>query len=223
VQANAVAVLLFTGLAIGGGRDALAWCDGEYAQARTTAREINEQWPLRPRDDPLNDRINRIGGTLARHADKYQHSDWRFRIIRNLAPYAYAIGGGHVYLTEGVASFARDESELAAVVAHEMGHQLAGHFCKARWSPSDLLSTLRLPSLRYKPLGAAQLIIDSDKEREADAIAVELLRTSGYDPRSMLEVARRLPSTGGPDPRRISALEARLTAPPKTAQPQQSP
>lgn len=48
--------------------------------------------------------------------------------MRDRSANAFAIGGGRIYVNEGVVTLCETESELAAILAHEMAHQLAGHF-----------------------------------------------------------------------------------------------
>lgn len=144
-------------------------------------------------------------------------------MVHDRAPNAFAAGAGSLYLTDGALEFARTESELAAILAHEMGHQISGHFCPRERSgffswlfgrSADMAETSRT-DVRKKDLGSISLVIDPVKEQEADRQAVAVLREAGYDPHAMLEVARRLPSGERPshlqDPRRIRSLEASLS------------
>ncbi|MGH8586387.1 MAG: M48 family metallopeptidase [Gammaproteobacteria bacterium] len=160
------------------------------------------------------------GGAAGPHRDRVP---WRVAMVHDRAPNAFAAGAGSLYLTDGALEFARTESELAAILAHEMGHQISGHFCPRERSgffswlfgrSADMAETSRT-DVRKKDLGSISLVIDPVKEQEADRQAVAVLREAGYDPHAMLEVARRLPSGERPshlqDPRRIRSLEASLS------------
>lgn len=193
-----------------------AWCEGEYERATVAAERIDREWPLHPSGAELGEYIQATGMRLARLADRGSQITWRFQVIRNREPNAFAIGGGRVYVTDGAVLFARTESELAAVLAHEMGHQLAGHFCRGpRPGFWDSLfprqdADADAGGVRQRGIGSLTQIIDLRKEQEADALAVRLLTTGGYDPRAMLAVARRLHAGNNAsqldDPRRIDAL-----------------
>jgi predicted Zn-dependent protease len=119
---------------------------------------------------------------------------------------AFAAGAGFLYLTDGALEFARTESELAAMLAHEMGHQISGHFCPRErpgvfswlFGRSDDTAETSRKDARKKELGSISLVIDPVKEQQADRQAVAILREAGYDPHAMLEVSRRLPSGGRP-------------------------
>ena len=91
-------------------------------------RQIGEQWPLRAIDDPVADYVQRIGLRLARVVDPKRSQPWDFYVVRKAEPSAIAIGGGHFVISDGLIAFVRNESELAAVLAHEISHQSLGHF-----------------------------------------------------------------------------------------------
>ncbi len=145
-------------------------------------------------------------------------------MVHDRAPNAFAAGAGTLYITDGALEFSKTESELAAILAHEMGHQISGHFCPRerpgffRWMFGRSDAETSRTDVRKKDLGSISLVIDPVKEQEADRQAVAILRAAGYDPRAMLDVAKRLPSGGRPshlqDPRRIQSLEASLAAVP---------
>lgn len=126
---------------------------------------------------------------------------WRFALVRNLAPNAFSIGAGYVFVTEGAVRFAGDEEELAAILAHELGHQLAGHFCdkplaQASGGFFDIFfgGPPAPKSHDSVGVGSVRQSIDPAKELEADRIAVAVLKANGYDPHALLRVARRLGS-----------------------------
>jgi predicted Zn-dependent protease len=197
------------------------FCKGESARARANSERIAEEWPLRSSGDALSRYVQALVERLARlsHRDRVP---WRVAMVHDRAPNAFAAGAGSLYLTDGALEFARTESELAAILAHEMGHQVSGHFCPRERSgffswlfglPDDIAETSR-KDVREKDLGSISLVIDPVKEQEADRQAVSILREAGYDPHAMLDVARRLPSGGHPshlqDPRRLQSLETSL-------------
>lgn len=75
---------------------------------------------------------------------------------------AYA-DGTYVKLTSAVAEYAADEGELAAIIAHEMAHNLLGH------------------QARLDAVGRSRANI-LETEIEADTFSVRLLAGAGYDP-----------------------------------------
>jgi predicted Zn-dependent protease len=182
-------------------------------------QRIDQEWPLRSSGDEATQFIQNFGIGLARHSADGGGVPWRFFMVRNLAPNAFSIGAGYVYVTEGAVTFAQNESEFAAILAHELGHELAGHFCgQASYTEShglfDIFADSPPPEQREVGAGSVRQTIDPRKEEQADQIAVSILHAAGYSPKALLQVARRLPAGGEAhllDPRRIQSLE-RLVA-----------
>jgi beta-barrel assembly-enhancing protease len=148
---------------------------------------------------------------------------------------AFALPGGQVFLTAGLLGKLRTEGQLAAVLAHEMGHVLARdgaeHVAPQRLG-QGLTGAAVLAAydgsnpVSRRNVGVGLLIgqlvnlrFDPQDELEADRLAVRLLAEAGYDPRTLIGVTRTLdeiarfgPPPGffrtHPDPReRIGNLE----------------
>ncbi|MGQ0591268.1 MAG: M48 family metallopeptidase [Gammaproteobacteria bacterium] len=212
-------------LAVSAIAETAGFCEGERERARTNAERIEREWPLRGSGEGISRYTQSLVERLASQPRRH-HIAWRVAVVRNRAPNAFAAGGGYLYLTDGALAFSQTESELAAILAHEMGHQISGHFCPRerpgffRWlfGRSDDTAETSRHDVREKDLGSVSVVIDPVKEQEADRQAVTILREAGYDPHAMLDVAKRLPSGGRPshlqDPRRIRSLEASLAAMP---------
>ena len=219
--------LLFVGMLCGNVSRAEVdehFCPGEQDRARSALQRIQREWPLRGSGDAVTRFVQSFGDRIALFSDRGRMITWRFALVRNLAPNAFSIGAGFVFVTDGSVGFARNESELAAILAHEMGHELAGHFCGTAPS-SDSSGWFDIFSDRKNErneIGFESLKqeIDVAEEQQADQIAVSILQSAGYNPHAMLEVARRLP-TGGlvhqASAPRIQALTRLLTGLPTVA------
>jgi predicted Zn-dependent protease len=195
--------------------------DGERERARATAERIERDWPLAGAG-PAAAGIREVGKRLAAAAGPVSFR-WRFTVIRDRSANAFAIGDGRIYINEGAMRVSRNEAELAAILAHEMGHQLAGHLRaeprpRSRGFFSDL-ATLFGGSDSASPartVGGVTQKLDLAKELEADRISLRLLADAGYDPQAALSIARRLHEAGSGggshfgDDQRIVALETLL-------------
>lgn len=189
--------------------DTYAMCPGEADKALNSAIKIAQEWPLRPVNDNVTRYLQRLGGrlvaqdvTMAKSLPYYDGipEKWHFLIVRDLSVNAFSIGNGRIYITDGSLSFANTEDELAAMLSHEIGHQLAGHFCQTTASSDfdglfDIFSPLP-PQQHQVGVGSMTLVIDPVKEQQADQIALSILRMGGYDPHALLDLSRRLPSSG---------------------------
>lgn len=199
-------------------------CPGEREKAMKLRQRIVNEWPLRASSDEVSQYVQNLAIYLS---ERYNNSNspsipWRFTVVRNLAPNAFSIGAGNVFVNEGAITFAQSEAELAAILAHEMAHELARHFCEASRSSvsNSLFDIFSTPDTQQynANIGSMTQTIDPAKEREADHVALSILWSAGFNPRAMLDVARRLPSglSGHlPDASRIQSLEQSMAnAPP---------
>ncbi|EGV29527.1 peptidase M48 Ste24p [Thiorhodococcus drewsii AZ1] len=159
-------------------------------------QRIAESWPLRFAGDPVRRYVLRLGQKIVAQVDPHHVDDWRFFVVRNLEPTAFAVGGNRFVVSDGLIAFVRNESDLVAVLAHEIAHQRLRHFCDQ--APTDA------KRIRY---GSIVQHFDLDTERAADAEAVRLLELAGYDSCSMYEVLRCLSERPGAP---VSQLQARM-------------
>ncbi|MGZ8245222.1 M48 family metallopeptidase [Methylomagnum sp.] len=212
---------------------AQALCPGEQERAANLRQRILQEWPLRSTGDEATQFVQTLGVRLsAGYSQQGGAVPWRFALVRNLAPNAFSIGSGYVFVTEGAVRFAEDEEELAAILAHEQGHQWAGHFCD-RPTPRESGGFFEIffgdppapDQHETVGVGSVRQSVDSAKELEADRIAVAILRAGGYDPHALLRVARRLGSGREGhlfDPARVQSLERLLAKFPPAAAPRDS-
>ncbi len=169
---------------------AYASCNSEIHNAAKIAERIQREWPLRPILDSKTQYVQKIVNYLvlaievrmdSSHFD-WPLNSWTISLVRDLSVNAYSIGDGKIYLTDGAFNFVDNEAELAAIIAHEIAHQLIGHFCEQ--------------DTHYKShqIGSFVQVLDNDKEIEADALAVEILQNTYYPAHAMLAVVEKLPS-----------------------------
>lgn len=188
----------------------------EQQNARAAARLIETEWPVRAANDPVTRYVQALGERLGAAAAEGRSVPWTFTVLRDRTPYAFSIGAGHVYLAEGAITFARNEAELAAILAHEIGHQLSGDLSAPveKQDPGGR----DVPPQRQK-LGSLTQIYDLEKEKEADRRAIFLLRERGFDPHALVDVLQRLPPSGSyhyyNDERRTRALQQELAGRPR--------
>ncbi len=196
-------------------------CPGEQGRAAGMRQRIVHEWPLRPAGDEATEFVQALAVRLAgQYSPGAAKIPWRFGLARNLAPNAFSIGAGNVFVTEGAVTFAQNEEELATILAHEMGHELAGHFCDQPYAGGSgdgfsglFTSPPVLERQEVAGLGSLRQTVEPLKEQQADQIAVSILRAAGYDPHALLQVTRRLRSGGEGhwfDQRRIQSLERLL-------------
>ncbi len=212
-------LLLLSGLVYSAGS---GFCEGELRRAALLREKIEERWPIRR--DGVAVYAAKIGRKLAERSFAARSYDTTFTVIRDHSVKAFAIGGGFFYVSDGAILFSRNESEFAAILAHEIGHELAGHFCDQFQAPSlagDLLSFFYQGWRQQNGSGRISQEIDPAKEREADRVALSLLGKAGYDPHAILDLARHLhDDTHLGDATRIRSLDVLLRNTPRRPSPE---
>ena len=192
------------------GQFVIAACDIEVKNALSVSDRIADEWPLRPSQDNETQHIRKIVDYLVPVIKLHMGSrnfnwplvgKWEFLLIRDSSVNAYSIGNGKVYITDGTYDFVETEAEMAAILAHEMAHQLMGHFCQYEKNHTRL------------DVGSLVQVIDNAKEIEADSLAVEILEHTDFPAQSMLTVVQKLPVLENDYAQRelrINALEKKL-------------
>ena len=105
---------------------------------------------------------------------------------------AFALPTGQLYVTRGLVALANDESELASVLAHEMGHVVARHAAireeQAKQAAlvgrvvTDVISDPEVGALALAKSKLALASFSRSQEFEADAIGIGIAARAGYDP-----------------------------------------
>jgi predicted Zn-dependent protease len=144
-------------------------------------------------DDPaLQNYVSEIGQELARVSHR-PNLPWTFTIVDSPAINAFALPGGYIYVTRGILAYLDDESELAGVLGHEIGHVTARHAAQAytRQAQAGIgltILSIFVPGVQpFTELGSAGLGVlflknDRAAELEADRLGVEYGSTAGWDP-----------------------------------------
>jgi predicted Zn-dependent protease len=178
------------------------------------AREVESQQRM-VRSGPLADYVSDLGERLA-GVVRRPDFPYRFRVVADRQVNAFGIGGGRIYVNAGILAVADTEGQVAAVIAHEIGHQVRRHVAKqiSRQAVFENLARAAVGSnaSRWINLAAGlgvttgQLYFGREAERDADSVMVELLPRAGYDPREALAMFAKLRSIEGRDPGVVATL-----------------
>ena len=129
-------------------------------------------------------------------AQRFQDTEFTFRVLDSPVVNAFALPGGFVYVTRGLMAHMNNEAQLAVVIGHEIGHVAARHASQRGLQQmvgqlvvvgGALLGQelLGLPGETILNISgtAAQLIFLShsrNHERESDRLGVEYAAKTGY-------------------------------------------
>jgi predicted Zn-dependent protease len=158
----------------------------------------------RVRDAELNRYLTVLGDSVARLADT-RGLAWRFVLVDSREVNAFALPGGHVYVTRGLVERATEMHELAGVLAHEIAHvtrrHTARHFENARRANAGLALACALTAACDRQLARAGIAVTAamvaahysrDDEREADAEAIRYVVRAGIHPEGFLAMLETL-------------------------------
>jgi predicted Zn-dependent protease len=135
-----------------------------------------------------------LEATVERLVAVSDRPDLRYKVVmlNSQSINAFALPTGQLYVTRGLVALANDESELASVMAHEMGHVVARHAAireeQAKQAAlvgrvvSDVISDPEVGALALAKSKLALASFSRSQEFEADAIGINIASRAGYDP-----------------------------------------
>jgi predicted Zn-dependent protease len=168
----------------------------------------------------------------------WQSTGWETAVFVDAEPNAFALPGGKVGVYTGIFKVARNQDQLAAVIAHEIGHVVSRHheerITRQMGAQGALQVVGALLGSRYGE-GAANAAVQGGgvlaqtgfllpgsraQESEADVVGQQLMAKAGFDPREAVNLWQNMIAAGGsrppqwlsthPDPQsRIGELRSR--------------
>jgi predicted Zn-dependent protease len=164
--------------------------------ATTTAFKSQSQAPAQPQSQS------------PAQSQPQSQPQYTYTVVRSDTANAFVLPGNHIFVMTGLFRYVHDEDELAAVLGHEMAHNLARHAGEkisgsivtnmlARLSllldPSGMLFTLMLPAASV----FRELPNSRTQETEADQIGVHIAAHACYDPRAAKRVFANMKAADG--------------------------
>jgi predicted Zn-dependent protease len=117
---------------------------------------------------------------------------YKVTILNSQSINAFALPTGQIYVTRGLIALANDESELASVLAHEMGHVIARHAEQreeearnadiANRAIADVVSDPEVGALALAKSKLKLASFSRAQELEADALGIGVAARAGFDP-----------------------------------------
>jgi beta-barrel assembly-enhancing protease len=177
---------------------------GEFEQ---TARLVE--------DPVINDYVDRIGQNIVKHSDA--KVPFHIKVVDTDEVNAFAFPGGYFYVNKGLLLAARNEAELAGVMAHEISHVTARH-ATARMSKGQYLQLAAIPAMfvggYWAQMGIQNALglginlelmgITRESEREADQLGIQYLWNAGYDPNAFVSFFEKMQQDEKSKPGRLA-------------------
>jgi predicted Zn-dependent protease len=164
-----------------------------------------------PSRDPAAALVDEVGERLVRNsgASKTPFADnFNFYLIKDAQTInAFALPGGQVSITRGLYDRLEDESQVAGVLGHEIGHVVAEHSAQqmAKGQLGQMLAVAvgvgaednRVAMASMMANQMLQLKYGRDDERQSDELGLKYMVQAGYHPEGMLGVMKVLKEAGG--------------------------
>jgi len=187
----------------------------EIDMGKAAAPELAQQYGGPVPDASLQAYVRRVGMSMVPYVEgDYADLPWEFTLLDSDVINAFALPGGKVFITRGLAEKLDDEAEMAGVLGHEIGHVTAEHADKRVTSQSVAAGAAVLVGIATKDddrdwvrIGAPMLVgaggqgfllkFGRDEELEADKLGMRYMTRAGYDPAGQLGVMQVLAKSSG--------------------------
>ena len=172
---------------------------------------------------------------------QWRGTGWETAVFVDKEPNAFALPGGKVGVYTGIFGVAKNQDQLAGVIAHEIGHVVSRHHDERITRQAGAQGALQIVGAllgsRYGE-GAANAAVQGGgilaqtgfllpgsraQESEADVVGQQLMAKAGFDPRGAVSLWQNMIAAGGsrppqwlsthPDPQaRIGELQSRAAS-----------
>lgn len=148
--------------------------------------------------------VSRVGTSLARVSER-PNLPYEFVVLNNSTPNAWALPGGKIAVNRGLLYELEDESQLAAVLGHEIVHAAARHGAKQQEKGTLLNIGLAVIGVATAGSGMQDLAMQGaqiggalvqtrygrEAELESDRYGMQYMARAGYDPQGAVALQQR--------------------------------
>lgn len=196
----------------------MSW-EKEKALGLAAAPEMTEAFGGAVPDASIGDYASEVGAKLVTGIEQgVPDLDWEFTVLNSPVINAFALPGGKVFISRGLAEKLDNEAEFAGVLGHEIGHVTARHsnqqmsaqlginFAIGAVAAGVGLTNADSEVRKYGQLGLPAVAVGSNlfllrfgrsEELEADMLGMRYMSRAGFDPRGQLEVMQVLADEAG--------------------------
>ena len=183
--------------------------DEEIALGLESREELVPAYGGEIPDEGVRSYVTEIGQRMTPYVeDEYRELPWSFTMLNSDVVNAFALPGGQVFVSRGLASQLEDEAELAGVIGHEIGHVTAEHVdqrmgrqlilagiaigASAAANESESQWAQVAAGVTVTGAGVYSLKYDRGQELEADELGMRYMHRAKYDPSALAGVMETL-------------------------------
>lgn len=161
--------------------------------------------------------VSEVGGKLV-DAARNDYPDlkktpykFHFHVVNDSMVNAFALPGGHVFVTRGTLNVCENEDQLAAVLGHEIMHVMLRHGARQMSNNAGVMILIEalLGGQGDSALGAAAMVAmnffglkySRENEAESDKYGLRIATTAGYNPSGMAQFFQTLMNVYGKEPK----------------------
>ena len=166
-------------------------------------------------DYAINNRVKTIGQRIAKIAEQDTPGmdwEWEFVVFNDSeTANAWCLPGGKVAVYTGILPYAKNDAQLATVMAHEIGHAVARHGVERMGTEtmvnvvgsvigSSVSEANADAVLAAYGVGSSLIVtlpFSRDDEYEADQIGMNFMARAGYDPNEAIKFWENFMASGG--------------------------
>lgn len=215
------------------GRKAMNLVDDKEVTKMSIAMfdDMKRQYRL-SRDRQRIEQLQRVGDRISKVVFwDMPDADWEFVVFEDPQVNAFAMAGGKVGVFTGLFKIAKNDDQLASVIAHEIAHVTAKHVHEklsrelavqtvgvvgmvgGMASGASMLTVDLLGQAYGLTTGLGGLAFDRSKEKEADYVGLMYMARAGYDPQESIKVLENLEAESANDPVQPAFLSTHPTHP----------
>ncbi len=203
--------------------------EDEIALGNEAGPQLTQEYGGAVTDPRINSYVSRVGMSLAKQTEAdYSTLPWTFTLLNSPVINAFALPGGKVFLSRGLAEKFENEAQLAGVLGHEVGHVTAEHADRAVTRQvllgvgavtagvlaGDDTAMQVAAGVLVTSAGVFALTYSREQENESDKLGMRYMVAAGYHPKGMLQVMQVLAEAskgGGAPPEFLSTHPAPAT------------
>lgn len=188
----------------------------QQALGTEVAAKVYEQMPVLPDNSPETQYVRQLGQKLVSTIPQEYSWPFEFHVIPQKEINAFALPGGQMFINIGTITAAKNESELAGVMAHEMAHVYMQHSAKqaGKAQTTSLIAGIASAVMGGRggmlgqlgqmgiQMGAQGLMMKYSRgdESQADTVGAMILYKANYNPQGMADFFQTMGSQGGSAP-----------------------